>query len=184
MEEENELKNSTKKKLAKKDEELETAKADCEHWKNEYYRCYADMANLRKEIERDHKEAIKYRLEGFVDKIINVLDSFDMAFRVEPTNKETANYLSGFKYVHNSLLTILEEEGIQILDPKIGQKFDENTMHAVDTVESDSEEDTIHEVTIKGYKLHDHLIRPAMVIVNKKKVEKPAEENVDEVKKV
>ena len=53
MEEENELKNSTKKKLAKKDEEIEKAKADCEHWKNEYYSCYADMANLRKEIERD-----------------------------------------------------------------------------------------------------------------------------------
>ena len=46
------MKASFKKKLAKKDEELEKAKADMEHWKNEYYKAYADMANLRKDIQK------------------------------------------------------------------------------------------------------------------------------------
>lgn len=56
------MKASFKKKLAKKDEELEKAKADMEHWKNEYYKAYADMANLRKDIQKDHQEVIKYRV--------------------------------------------------------------------------------------------------------------------------
>ena len=64
-EEKEEIKVSVKKKLAKKDEEIEKAHADMEHWKNEYYRVYADMANLRKDIEKDHREVVKYRIEGF-----------------------------------------------------------------------------------------------------------------------
>ena len=77
-EEKENIKESIKRKLAKKDEEIEKAKADCEHWKNEYYRVYADIANLRKEIEKDHRDVIKYRIEGFVDKLIPTMDAFDM----------------------------------------------------------------------------------------------------------
>ena len=48
-EEKSEELDSVKTQLAKKDEEIAKAKSDCEHWKNDYYRVYADMANLRKE---------------------------------------------------------------------------------------------------------------------------------------
>ena len=161
------MKASFKKKLAKKDEELEKAKADMEHWKNEYYKAYADMANLRKQIEKDHRESLKYRIEGFAENLLSILDAFDMALKNKPTTTEMKNYLIGFEYVHNSLLSVLENEGIQILEPKIGDKFDENTMHAVETKESDGEENLITEVRMKGYKLHDHLIRAAMVTVSK-----------------
>lgn len=161
------MKASFKKKLAKKDEELEKAKADMEHWKNEYYKAYADMANLRKQIEKDHRESLKYRIEGFVENLLSILDAFDMALKNKPTTTEMKNYLIGFEYVHNSLLSVLENEGIQILEPKIGDKFDENTMHAVETTESDGEENLITQVRMKGYKLHDHLIRAAMVAVSK-----------------
>ena len=161
------MKASFKKKLAKKDEELEKAKADMEHWKNEYYKAYADMANLRKQIEKDHRESLKYRIEGFAENLLSILDAFDMALKNKPTTTEMKNYLIGFEYVHNSLLSVLENEGIQILEPKIGDKFDENTMHAVEATESDGEENLITEVRMKGYKLHDHLIRAAMVAVSK-----------------
>lgn len=166
--EKEEIKESVKKKLAKKDEEIEKAKVDMEHWKNEYYRVYADMANLRKEIEKDHREVLKYRIEGFVDKLISTLDAFDMAFKIEPKNEETKNYLQGFKYVYSNLTTILEEEGVQIISPQEGSDFDENLMHAVEVEECEGPENKVKQVTLKGYKLHDHLIRPAMVIVSKK----------------
>ena len=87
------MKASFKKKLAKKDEELEKAKADMEHWKNEYYKAYADMANLRKDIQKDHQEVIKYRVEGLVDNLLPVLDAFDIALKADVKNEETKNYL-------------------------------------------------------------------------------------------
>ena len=156
-----------KKEERNVEEELLKAKSDAEHWKNEYYKAYADMANLRKQIEKDHRESLKYRVEGFVEDLLSILDAFDMALKNKPTTTEMKNYLIGFEYVHNSLLSVLENEGIQILEPKIGDKFDENTMHAVEATESDGEENLITEVRMKGYKLHDHLIRAAMVAVSK-----------------
>ncbi len=174
VEEKNEKAESSKSNKIK--EELEKANADCEHWKNEYYRAYADMANLRKEIERDHKEAIKYRLEDFVQEILGVLDAFDMAFRVKPASQETQNYLKGFEYVYKQLLSVLENEGIHEIAPKIGDQFDEKVMHAVDTVEDEGDENIVKEVTLKGYKLHDHLVRAAMVTVSKHPCSKDVKE--------
>ena len=156
-----------KKEERNVEEELLKAKSDAEHWKNEYYKAYADMANLRKQIEKDHRESLKYRIEGFAENLLSILDAFDMALKNKPTTTEMKNYLIGFEYVHNSLLSVLENEGIQILEPKIGDKFDENTMHAVEATESDGEENLITEVRMKGYKLHDHLIRAAMVADSK-----------------
>ena len=156
-----------KKEERNVEEELLKAKSDAEHWKNEYYKAYADMANLRKQIEKDHRESLKYRIEGFAENLLSILDAFDMALKNKPTTTEMKNYFIGFEYVHNSLLSVLENEGIQILEPKIGDKFDENTMHAVEATESDGEENLITEVRMKGYKLHDHLIRAAMVAVSK-----------------
>ena len=156
-----------KKEERNVEDELLKAKSDAEHWKNEYYKAYADMANLRKQIEKDHRESLKYRIEGFAENLLSILDAFDMALKNKPTTTEMKNYLIGFEYVHNSLLSVLENEGIQILEPKIGDKFDENTMHAVEATESDGEENLITEVRMKGYKLHDHLIRAAMVAVSK-----------------
>lgn len=156
-----------KKKELDLEEELKKAKSDCEHWKNEYYKAFADIANLRKEIERDHRESLKYRIEGFVEDLLGILDAFDMALKNKPTSEEMKNYLIGFEYVHNSLLSVLENEGIQILEPKVGDKFDVATMHAVETSESEGEENLVTSVTMKGYKLHDHLIRATMVVVSK-----------------
>lgn len=172
------MKTSYKKKLAKKDEEIENLKKDVEKWKNEYYRAYADMANLRKDIQKDHSEAVKYRLEGFVGDLVSVLDSFEIALKHEPKQEETKNFLTGFQFVYSNLLNILESEGISIITPKFDDKFDEKVMQAVDKVESEGEENLVKDVQLKGYKLHDHLIRPAMVKVSAHKVENKEEENV------
>ena len=180
QEESKETKNQIKDEVASLKEELEKAKFDTEHWKNEYYKAFADMANLRKEIEKDHKAAIKYRLEDFFDSLLGVLDAFDMAFRVKPSNHETENYLKGFEYVHKQLLSVLEAEGIQTISPNVNDKFDEKTMHAVDTIEDEGEENLVKELTFKGYKLHDHLVRAAMVVVSKHPTVKDVEEKKEE----
>ena len=173
------LKKAYKEKLSKQEDEITKLKVDLEHWKNEYYKAYADMANLRKSMEKDQREALKYRVEGFAQNLLQVLDAFDMAFKQEAANEVVKNYLVGFQYVYKQLVNILTDEGIVEIEPKIGDKFDESTMHAVDTVEDDGEENIVKKVNLKGYKLYEHLIRPAMVVVTKKpcKEDKKDDEN-------
>ena len=166
---------SLQKKLHKLEEEKEKAKADAEHWKNEYFRAYADTQNLRKQLEKDHMSAMKYRAEGFVDELLPVLDSFFAVLKNEPTDPNLKNYLIGFQYIYRNLTAALENEGVTEIAPKVGDKFSPETMQAVETVESDGEENIIVDVHVKGYKLHDRLIRPANVTVSVKHKEKNEE---------
>lgn len=162
-------------------EQLAKANAQMEDWKNNYYRAYADTKNLRNSLEKEHSQAIKYRAEGFIDELLPVLDSFYFALGNEPTDPTLKNYLIGFQYIYRNLVTVLENEGVTEIYPKVGDKFDANSMQAVDTVESDGEENLVTRVTAKGYKLHDRLVRPANVIVSKKpeKLEEKEENKID-----
>ena len=158
-------KKAFKKKLEKMEEEVEKLKADADHWKNEYYRAYADTKNLRNSLEKEHQAAIKYRAEGFIEDLLPVLDSFYMALGNEPTDPALKNYLIGFQYIYKNLVAVLEQEGVTEIMPKVGDKFDASVMNAVEVVESD-DVDKIVKVYSKGYKLHDRLIRPVNVAVS------------------
>ena len=168
-------KKSFQKKLHKVEEQRDKAIADMEHWKNEYYRAYADTKNLRSQLEKDHLAAMKYRAEGFIEELLPVLDSFYTVLKNEPTNPELKNYLIGFQYIYRNLVSALENEGVKEITPNIGDKFSSDTMNAMETKESEGEENLVVDVHVKGYKLHDRLIRPAGVTVSVKP--KPQEEN-------
>jgi len=179
--EEVDSKDKKNKKIAKLEEELAKAKADVDHWKNEYYRAYADMKNLRDSLQKDHQNAMKYRAEGFIEGLLPVLDSFHMALGNEPTDQALKNYLVGFQFIYKNFVSALENEGVAEISPSIGDKFDASTMSAVDAIEDkDKKPNTIAKIYSKGYKLHDRLVRPANVQVYKlpeEKVEDKKEEN-------
>ena len=159
-------KKSFQKKLHKVEEERDKAIADMEHWKNEFYRAYADTKNLRSQLEKDHMQAIKYRAEGFIDELLPVLDSFYAVLKNEPSDPNLKNYLIGFQYIYKNMVSALENEGVKEITPNIGDKFSPETMNAVETREDEGEENRVLEVQFKGYKLHDRLIRPASVVVS------------------
>ena len=174
------------RKTKKLEDEIERLNAEVNHWKNEYYRAYADTKNLRTSLERDHSQAMKYRAEGFIDSLLPVLDSFHMALQNEPTDPALKNYLTGFQYIYRNLVAALESEGVTEIAPNINDKFNADNMNAVDTVEDEGEENIIKRVYAKGYKLHDRIVRPAMVSVTAKpkadveeKPEETEKENID-----
>ena len=170
------------KEYAKALEQLEKAKADAEHWKNEYYRVYADMQNLRKALEEESRSAIRYRAEGFLTGLLPSLDAFHLALENPAPTKEAQNYQIGFTYIYNQIVSALIDEGLKEITPKVGEMYDLKTMQAVDAVEDDAATpNSIVKVYAKGYMLHDRLIRPAMVQVAKpKKKEEPAPEQAPE----
>lgn len=178
-----EKKVTSKKAEDKAKEQIAKLTSDVEHWKNEYYRAYADMQNLRKKIEADHRDAIKYRLEGFAGDLLPILDGFSIALQNEPKSIEMKNFLTGFEYIYRNLVSVLENEGIQEISPKVNDKFDAKVMQAVETVVDEDNPDRVQKVITKGYKLHEHLIRPAMVVVTvKEKIDDKKEETEESPK--
>lgn len=169
------LKKAVKDKLKKKDDEIENLKKEVDKWKNEFYRVYADTQNLRNSLEKEHRQAVKYRAEGFIDKLLPVIDGFNLALANSPTDPAIKNYLIGFEYIYKNFLQALESEGVVEIKPNIGDKFDASIMNALDVEETEGEENLITRVYSVGIKLHDRMIRHANVIVSKKKKEENKE---------
>lgn len=163
----------------KKNENDKIAKlnADLEHWKNEYYRAYADMQNLRKQVEKEHREAIRYRAVGFIENLLPILDGFHMALQAEVKSEEMKNFLIGFEFIYRNLLGVLESEGVSEISPKVGDEFDPETMQALETIyDENAKPNKILKVNAKGYKLHERLIRPSIVVVSTNKKDEPKKE--------
>ena len=165
------------KELAEAKADLEKATADRDHWKNEYYKAFADTQNLRRNLEADNREAMRYRAMGFVENLIPALNAFHLALDNPAPTPEARNYQIGFTYIYNQLLAALESEGVVEISPKVGDKFDLNCMHAVETEErEDLAPGIVTKVLSKGFRLHERLITAAMVVVSAKKKEEPAED--------
>lgn len=174
------LKKSVKDKLKKKDDEIETLKKEVDKWKNEFYRAYADTQNLRNSLEKEHRQAMKYRAEGFIDKLLPVIDGFNLALANSPSDPAVKNYLIGFEFIYRNFLQALESEGVKEIKPTIGDKFDSSIMNALDVEETDGEPNRVTKVYSVGIKLHDRMVRHANVIVSKQKEEKNENSSLDE----
>lgn len=176
-----EAENSDSKALmevARLTKELELQKSEAESWKNKYYEAYADLDNTRKSVARDHEVALKYRAMGFIEKLLPALDSFEMAFKVSPTDEKIKNYMRGFEMIYSQFEKALAAEGVTVIDPKPGDPFDHNTMQAIAT-EPGETDNLIKSVYLKGFWLKDRIVRPAMVIVTKVE-EEPVNEDTKE----
>lgn len=173
------LKKSDYEALIKNKDE---AKKEAEDWKNKYYLNLADTQNLRKSLEKDHSEAIRYRSEGFLEGLLPSLDSFYIALEADPSTPEAKNYKIGFQYIYNQIESVLFNEGVSEIAPKAGDKFDPSYMHAVDTTVGEKE-GLVSFVHAKGYRLHDRLVRPAMVNVTKLADQTPEAPKAEEEKK-
>ena len=111
-------------------------------------------------------------------KLLPILDSFHMALANEPTDPALKNYLTGFQYVYRNLVSVLENEGVTEISPKVGDDFDPETMQAIETqFDETAEPNKVVKVNVKGYKLHERLIRPSIVVVSTNKKDEPKEEN-------
>jgi molecular chaperone GrpE len=154
-------------KLEQLTAEIESVKADRDAMKDKLLRNLADMDNLRKRVERDRQDWMKYGLENLLTELLPVLDSFEKAC-VGLGSEGNANEKSigqGVTLVQKQLFDILNKHGLKAIESS-GHPFDPNLHQAISRVESpEVEVDTVLEEYAKGYLLHDRLLRPSMVRV-------------------
>lgn len=138
--------------------------------------------NLKKHYQAEYDRMMKYRSQALVEQLLPSLDAFQLAFKYDAPNKEAQNYKIGFEFVYKMMVEALQNEGMNIILPKVGEEFDSTKHQVVEVVECENEEDVnkICEVMLNGYMLKDRVIRPASVKIYRLKEKEVTEEsNVD-----
>lgn len=142
--------------------ELELANERAEDFENKYLRAHAEMQNIQRRANEERQQLQRYRSQDLAKAILPSIDNLERALAVEGL---TDDVKKGLEMVQESLIHALKEEGIEEIPAD--RDFDHNYHMAIQTVPADDEHpaDTIAQVFQKGYKLHDRILRPAMVVV-------------------
>jgi molecular chaperone GrpE len=143
------------------------AKAD-EHWER-LLRTTADFDNFKKRAAREKTEAVQYANVNLLQKLLPVLDNFEMALAAVEAVKEEklASLKSGVAMIQQQLKNALTETGLEEIDAT-GKQFDPTLHEAVSQQESsDVKEGHVLQQLRKGYRMKDRLLRAATVIVAK-----------------
>lgn len=131
-------------------------------------RMQAEMDNLRKRLMRDLEKSRKLALEKIMKDLLQVWDSLERGLGVTGESLTVESLREGQQLTLKLLEKVLQDHNLELIDP-VGQPFDPELHEAMTMLPSaDVEENTVLEVLQKGFKLHDRLIRPAMVIVSRK----------------
>lgn len=170
-----------KKNVEMLKEQLSQLRDEKDKWMNKYYQELADIQNLRKEIQRDNQSLLEYRAMPFIEKLVPFLNSMDMAFKSEPKDPAVKSWIDGIHMSYKQLWQVMAQEGLTEIDPKVGDEFDPAWMQSMQTVDGEKD-DAVAQVFMKGYKLKNRLVSPAMVVVTKKVVKKPEDEKKDDTK--
>ncbi len=128
-------------------------------------RLTADFDNFRKRAQREKDEARQFANQGLLEKLLPVLDNFEMALTA--VKDADPSVRDGVQMILDQLLGVLKESGVEPVDA-MGQPFDPNLHEALSQEETtEVEEGTVFQQVQRGYKLNDRLVRPARVVVAK-----------------
>lgn len=135
-----------------------------EKWK----RALAELENTRKRGEQDRESFAKYALENFLGDLLPIVDNFDRASNHIPEEQKNSAWVSGIQFIQKNLLDVLEQQGVQEIEVRPGDRFDPHLHEAIATEDQEKvPEEQIIAVKNKGYRLHDRILRPAQVVVSR-----------------
>jgi molecular chaperone GrpE len=145
---------------------LDLLQADLERFRDLALRSQADFENYRKRSIREREDAVKFANFSLVEKLVPVLDSFDLGLQAAKANEAAAPIVSGMEMVRRQLEDVLHQFGVEALDAT-GHPFDPNLHEAVaQEASEDVPEGSVVRQLRKGYRLRDRLVRAALVVVS------------------
>ena len=141
------------------EELLAEAQAKIEQQRDTMMRAVADAENARKRAQAEAASSQKYAVERFAEALLPVVDSLEAALKSGDT--------SGVELTLKQLQSAFEKSSIREIDPQRGERFDPHKHQAMAAVTADQEANTIVSTLQKGWRLHDRVLRPALVAVAK-----------------
>jgi molecular chaperone GrpE len=151
------------------DDRLKSEVDKARHYYDQWIRTTADLENYKKRAARERQEAIRFANENLIEKLIPVLDNFEMALAATAGQDASLQSVqTGISMIYQQLKNVLTEAGLEEIDAS-NKTFDPNWHEAVSQQPSQEvAEGQVLQQLRKGYKLRDRLLRPAGVVVAKK----------------
>ena len=148
------------------EDDSEGLQADLNRFRDLALRSQADFENYKKRSAREKEEAIKYANNSLLEKLIAIVDNFELGLEAARAEGEKSPVFSGMSMVLKQLMDFLADSGLQPIDAT-GQKFDPNLHEAIAHEPNDKvPEGTVIRQTRRGYKMKDRLLRPSSVVVS------------------
>ncbi len=150
----------------------EALAAEAADLKDQLLRALAETENVRRRLQREKEEGVKYAAAGLAKDMLSVADNLRRALdSAEPDALGESEPLKalhdGVEMVERELVTVFERAGINRIEP-VGEKFDHDYHQAMFEVPgTDQPNGTVVELLQPGYVMHGRLLRPALVGVAK-----------------
>ena len=159
------------------EEKVESLKKEAAENHDRLLRVAAEFENYKKRNAREMNDFRKFANESFLKAMLPVVDSLDLAI-ASASNDQQANssVVEGVTMTLKEIYKVFEQFGVRPIE-SIGKTFDPVFHQAMMQEETEVyPENTVSRELQKGYMIHDRLLRPAMVVVSKKK---EASENIE-----
>ncbi len=151
---------------------IASMQADLDRFRDLAMRSQADFDNYKKRSAREKEDAIKYANKSLLEKLVSIVDHFELGLEAARAEGEKSPIYSGMSLVLKQLQDFLVENGLQPIEA-VGQKFDPNLHEAIAHQPSaEVPEEHVISQTRRGYRLKDRLLRPSAVVVSSGRAKK------------
>ena len=148
------------------DDATEGLQADLDRFRDLALRSQADFEYYKKRAAREKEDAIKYANSSLLERLIPIVDNFDLGLEAARSEGEKSPIFSGMNMVLKQLMDFLTDQGLQPI-AAAGQKFDPNLHEAIAHEPNDEiPENIVIRQTRRGYRMKDRLLRPSSVVVS------------------
>lgn len=131
-----------------------------------HQRALADFQNYQRRQYESERRACEGAAAGVVESMVNVLDTFEMARKMDPKKTPPEAMFQGIEMIRFEMLRVLGMRGFGVIEPARGDAFDPNVHEALQQIASDDvEPGCVVELARPGYRMNERVIRPAQVIV-------------------
>lgn len=149
-----------------KDADNEKLQQERDQFEDQYLRAAAEIQNMNARFKKERAQLLHFEGQKVITSILPVLDNLERALQVEVDDDNLAQLKKGVEMVYDQLHTALRDANVTEIK-SLGVAFDPTVHQAVQTVAADADhpKDTVVNVLQRGYKLHERVLRPAMVVV-------------------
>ena len=148
------------------------------------------MENQRRRFEKEKEHAYEYGGFAFAKEALNLIDNLERSKQILSNDESLKNSeslkktLEHFDIINKDLISVFLKNNIKPIE-SLNKKLDPNFHQAMIEIEDDEKEPgTIIQEIQKGFTIKDRLLRPSLVGVAKKRLDKTKkdEENKDNLK--
>ncbi len=157
---------AAEEKTVSPEEKIKELEGQIEELKKQMLYKAAENDNWRKRMKQQKEEAVAYANASLLSDLLESLDNFDRTIDAAKDAKDAKSIADGVKMINKALVKMLEDKYGLSSFGKEGDEFNPELHEAIGRTEDEkAKKETLLQVYMKGYKLHDRIIRHAKVMV-------------------